>query len=268
MPDRDRMEMTPRRDLHVFYVLDTSGSMEGKPIQILNQEMLETVRVLNKVAKRNGDAQLKLSVLEFSSTAKWMQKNGPENVEDFIWSDLSAGGLTNIGAALRELNSKLSTKEFLRSSSGTLLPIIIFMTDGYATDEYEKQLAVIKKNKLFRRAAKIGFAIGDNPDVEMIAHLTGDSEAVVQTDDLQMFAKLLQFVSVTSSIMQSTSQVTGGQVGSGREALKRAREEAGIEEKDIRPGFTYLDEETVALDGIDPSASSLEVAWEDNEDDW
>ena len=237
MPDRDRMEMTPRRDLHVFYVLDTSGSMEGKPIQILNQEMLETVRVLNKVAKRNGDAQLKLSVLEFSSTAKWMQKNGPENVEDFIWSDLSAGGLTNIGAALRELNSKLSTKEFLRSSSGTLLPIIIFMTDGYATDEYEKQLAVIKKNKLFRRAAKIGFAIGDNPDV-------------------------------TSSIMQSTSQVTGGQVGSGREALKRAREEAGIEEKDIRPGFTYLDEETVALDGIDPSASSLEVAWEDNEDDW
>lgn len=268
MPERDRMESTPRRDLHVFYVLDTSGSMEGKPIQILNQEMLETVRVLNKVAKRNGDAQLKLSVLEFSSTAKWMQKNGPENVEDFIWSDLSAGGLTNIGAALKELNSKLSTKEFLRSASGTLLPIIIFMTDGYATDEYEKELANIKKNKLFRRAAKIGFAIGDSPDVEMIAHLTGDSEAVVQTDDLQMFAKLLQFVSVTSSIMQSTSQVAGGQVGSGREALKRAREEAGVDARDIRPGFSYLDEDTVVLDVPDPAASGADIIWDDADDDW
>ena len=122
--------------------------------------------------------------------------------------------------------------------------------------------------KLFRRAAKIGFAIGDSPDVEMIAHLTGDSEAVVQTDDLQMFAKLLQFVSVTSSIMQSTSQVAGGQVGSGREALKRAREEAGVDARDIRPGFSYLDEDTVVLDVPDPAASGADIIWDDADDDW
>ena len=94
MPSLDNRGATPRRDLHVFYVLDTSGSMEGNPIQILNQAMLETIGVLKKVAKSNGDAQLKLSVLEFGSMVRWMQKDGPQKVEDFVWQDLSAGGLT------------------------------------------------------------------------------------------------------------------------------------------------------------------------------
>lgn len=268
MPNLDNRGATPRRDLHVFYVLDTSGSMEGNPIQILNQAMLETIGVLKKVAKSNGDAQLKLSVLEFGPMVRWMQKDGPQKVEDFVWQDLSAGGLTNIGAALKELNQKLSTREFLKSASGTMLPIIIFMTDGYATDEYEKELEEIKKNKLFRKATKIGFAIGDNPDVEMIAHLAGDSEAVVHTDDLALFARLLQFVSVTSSTLASTSQIAGGVINNGRTAMTEAIRQSGAKPEDVRPGFEYLDGDTVVLDDSALQYSSSGIAWEDSDDDW
>lgn len=266
MPGRSEMEPTPRRDLHVFYVLDTSGSMDGTPIQILNQAMQETIKALEKVAKKNGDAQLKISVLEFNSSVKWMKKEGPEKIEDFIWMDLTAGGLTQIGAALEELNIKLSRKEFLKSASGTLLPVIIFMTDGHPTDDYQKALDDIKTNKLFRRSSKIGFAVGENADAEMIAHLTGDSEAVIRTNNLALFAKLLQFVSVTSSVIASTSQISGGPVSNGRTALKQALEETGISENEINPGFNYFDADTVVLD--DPGAKdSADIVWEDADDD-
>lgn len=268
MPSRDEnLGITPRRDLHVFYVLDTSGSMEGTPIQILNRAMLETIGVLKKVAKTNGDAQLKLSVMEFSTMARWMQKAGPEDVEDFVWMDLSAGGLTNVGAALKELNHKLSRDEFLKSSSGTMLPIIIFMTDGYATDEYEKELEAIKQNKLFRRATKIGFAIGDNPDVEMITHLAGDSEAVVHTDDLALFARLLRFVSVSSSTLASTSQVAGNVINTGREAVREALREEGIDAQQVRPDIEYVDEDTVLLNET-RGYSSGGTEWDNDDDDW
>lgn len=267
MPDRSAMAPTVRRDLHVFYVLDTSGSMEGTPIQILNQAMQETIRALEKVAKKNGDAQLKISVLQFNSEVSWMHEEGPMDVDDFIWNDLHAGGLTKMGAALTELGSKLSGKEFLRSESGTLLPIIIFMTDGHPTDEYMVALEDIKKNKLYRRASKIGFAIGEHADAEMIAHLTGDSEAVIRTNDLALFARLLQFVSVTSSVIASTSQVAGGQLSSGRTALKQALEDTGVDASEISPGFDYFDEKTVIIDaeGINDSSS---IVWEDNDDEW
>lgn len=48
-----------RKKLVVFYVLDTSGSMEddGK-IGALNEAMRETVDVLQNIAKGNADAEI------------------------------------------------------------------------------------------------------------------------------------------------------------------------------------------------------------------
>lgn len=47
MPRIDEVEAVPRKDLHIFYVLDTSGSMadEGK-IGMLNRAMEETLDAL------------------------------------------------------------------------------------------------------------------------------------------------------------------------------------------------------------------------------
>lgn len=61
-----------RKKLVVFYVLDTSGSMEddGK-IGALNEAMRETVDVLQNIAKGNADAEIQIAVLQFSSGAQW-----------------------------------------------------------------------------------------------------------------------------------------------------------------------------------------------------
>ena len=206
MPSLSKLEEAPRKELHVFYILDTSGSMTGQPIAELNHAMEECTTALKELAKNNSDAQLKIAVMSFDTDHKWITYNGPELLDDFEWEYLETGGLTEIGSALRELNNKLSRHEFLDSMTGALMPVIIFMTDGDATDDYEKPLAEIRKNKWFKHGTKIGFAIGSNANEKMIAEIVGNSEAVIKTNDLKLFKKLMKFVSVRASMLASSSR--------------------------------------------------------------
>ena len=245
MPNILELDGTPRRALHVFYVLDTSRSMEGRWIAALNEAMGETTEVLKKKAEKNADALLKIAVLEFNSGCEWIQPLGPEDLEDFIWSDLSAGGLTDMGEALKELDSKLSRDQFLSSSTGAYLPIIIFMTDGFATDNYKKALQQIRRNKWF--------ALGDYPDIAMIAEIVGSVEAVVATSNLEVFERLVQFLSQTSAVLCSSSSTEQDRV-TGSDIVKRAVREgvAPKEAVDINipnlpkppvPGYDIRDED-------------------------
>ena len=220
MPEINELGSVARRVLNVFYVLDVSGSMSGAPIATLNMAMGETIEALKNEAKGNADAIIKVAVLQFSTGSEWITNNGPEDLEgDFIWTDLTAGGLTDMGSALTELDKKLSRSSFLSSITGNYLPVIIFMTDGFATDDYSKALAKARQNKWFHRATKIGFAIGDNPDIKMISEVVGNSEAVIKTDNLDLFARLIKFASVTSSMLQSKSR-TSDEAISGAEVVK------------------------------------------------
>lgn len=228
-------EGTPCKDLHIFFILDTSGSMEGAKIATLNRAMGETVNALKKLAKKNGDAKLKIAVMEFNTGCKWVTSNGPEDLEDednFVWDDLKEGGLTDVGAALTELDSKLSRTAFLGSMVGALMPVIIFMSDGHNTDNYEAALENIRRNKWFAYGTKIGFALGDDADVKMIASVVGDSEAVIQTSDMNTFEKLMKFAAVTSSMLNSESHTT--RVGTtGADVLKKGIQDGMLDSKDI-----------------------------------
>jgi len=228
MPRINNLSESPRKELHVFYVLDTSGSMEGAKISALNHAMEECTAALKTLARSNGDAKMKIAVMEFNSGCNWITSNGPEDLEeDFEYEYLKAGGLTDIGAALKELNSKLSRHEFLNSMTGALMPVIIFMTDGYATDDYKKALQEIRKNRWFARGTKIGFAIGDDPDYKMLASVVGNSEAVIKTTDLELFKRLMRFVSVTASMLVSQSATTQA-VNTGGDIVGQAKKELGI----------------------------------------
>lgn len=261
MPKITNLEEAPRKELHVFYVLDTSGSMEGTRISALNHAMEECTEALATLAKSNGDAKLKIAVMEFNSGVRWITSNGPEDMEDFEWEFLGCGGLTEIGAALKELDAKLSRHEYLKSMTGALMPVIIFMTDGYATDEYGAALEKIRQNKWFKRGTKIGFAIGDDADVKMISEVVGNSEAVIKTTDLELFKRLMKFVTVTASMLVSQSRTTETAVG-GEAVIKDAKKELGLSD-DITPvldDYEYDKEPEDTADGADDT-------WDDD-DEW
>lgn len=197
--------------LNVFFVLDTSGSMEGSRIGQLNQAMTDTVAALKKAADEHDSAELRLAILSFASEAKWLTEQGPVYCEDYYYEPLEAGGMTEVGQALNELNAKLSRSQFLNSIAGNYMPVIIFMTDGQATDDYERALQKIHNNKWFNRSVKIGFAIGDDPDLQMITDIVGNKECVIRLTDGQMhlLGKLVRFTTVSASMLSGSSQVNG-----------------------------------------------------------
>lgn len=259
MPSIQDLEEAPRRELHVFYVLDTSGSMSGERISQLNHAMEESTEALKQLAKNNADAKLKIAVMEFNSDCRWVTSNGPEDLEeDFEYEYLTAGGLTSIGAALKELNSKMSRHAFLNSMTGALMPVIIFMTDGVATDDYTKELAEIRKNRWFARGTKIGFAIGDEADKTMISEVVGNSEAVLKVNDLELFKRLMKFVSVTASMLVSQS-ATAETASTGADIVKQAQAQLG-----------FSDDTVVHLDADDydkePDPPADDDGWDDG--DW
>lgn len=216
MPNINDLESgVVKKELHVFYVLDTSGSMDGAPIASLNDAMRDTVSELADISKNSADAALKIAVMTYDSDSRWVTvgNNGVEDVEDFIWTPVQAGGLTYLGYALQELNVKLSRNEMMQSATGNKVPVIIFMSDGYPNDNiWEAELENLKKNKWYNAAIKIAFALGDDADTDVLAKVVGSSEAVIQTSNLEVFKTMIRVTSVTASLTASTSRTTNDAV--------------------------------------------------------
>ncbi|MDR2476788.1 MAG: VWA domain-containing protein, partial [Treponema sp.] len=157
----DKIEI-PRRTMVLFFVIDTSGSMEGKKIGSVNAAIEEVIPAIKEVSDENADAQIKIAVLEFSSGATWHTPSGPVPADQFRWNDLDAGGVTDFGAACKTLNEKLSTKAFMQEATGSFAPAIFLLSDGDPTDDWQSALAALKQNNWFKAAVKVAVAIGDD----------------------------------------------------------------------------------------------------------
>ena len=115
-----------------------------------------------------------------------------------------------------------------------MIPIIIFMSDGYPTDNWEKALQKITDketgNKWFRYSTKIAFALGKDADVNTLSKIVGNKEAVIQTSDLETFKKMIKVVSADTVLTNSISHPQG-QGTSGTDIVKKLTDK----EKDPQP---------------------------------
>ena len=199
----DRVKIA-RKTMVLFFLVDTSGSMSGNKIGSLNDAVRETVPDLKDLSSNNPDAAIKIAALQFDSDVSWLYPQ-PIDSENFVWNDLSVGGMTSLGEALKELNSKLSKEQFLQEAAGSYAPVIILLSDGAPTDDYKKELENIKKNNWFKHAIKIAIAIGNDAIKSMLAEFTGNNEAVIEVHNKSALKAIIKFVSVTSSQVNSKS---------------------------------------------------------------
>lgn len=198
----------PRRVMTLFLLIDSSGSMSingnmGK----VNGAIEEMIPLLRDVSDEQSDAEIKLAVLEFSSGCKWATGDaGPVSLDDFEWNDMVPGGLTDMGAAFRELESKLSRNAFMNNAAGNYAPVVILLSDGEPTDDYVSGLKVLQHNNWFRHAVKIAVSVENSAD-DVLAEFTGSNETVLKYDgEKNDLKKLLTRLAVVSSTIQSRSQ--------------------------------------------------------------
>jgi uncharacterized protein YegL len=212
-----KVEGIVRRQMVLFFMVDTSGSMEGTKIGAVNTAIKEVLPELNDIG--GSDVELKIACLKFSSGFEWMH-TAPVPVENFTWNQIGADGVTDLGAACKELSKKLDKNAFLNAPSASVAPAIFLMSDGEPTDDFDGGLNALKQNSWFKYAIKVAVAIGDDANVDELAKFTGNREAVIKVHTPEALKKMIRFVSVTSSKIGSTSQpVQDGQIESKQDAM-------------------------------------------------
>lgn len=197
-----------RRTMVLFFVVDTSRSMEGEKIGTLNSAIEDVLPEIRSLSGENADAVIKIAALQFSSGAKWLTY-APMDAEEFSWSWLTAEGYTDLGAACRELNSKLSRNAFMNDVAGSFAPAIFLLSDGEPTDDYAHPLADLWTNNWFRKAIKVAVAIGDDANTDVLTQFTGNPESVLTAHNPEALRKMIRFVSVTASQIGSRSSAVG-----------------------------------------------------------
>jgi uncharacterized protein YegL len=161
-----------KRPLQFFFIVDCSGSMQGKKIESVNVAIRETIYPMREVANENPNAQVLIRVIKFSDGAQW-HVSQPTDVQDFRWMDLSADGVTDMGHALQEVAKALNEKNMPERG---LPPVLVLLTDGQPTDDFNSGLKALMDQPWGKKSVRIGIAIGDDADEDVIRKFIANPE--------------------------------------------------------------------------------------------
>lgn len=205
------VEEMPRSVMPLIFLVDTSGSMSGNKIAALNTAVREALGEVGEISCNCADALIKIAVLEFNTSVRWMDNNLVD-AQSFQWQDLTAGGVTNFGEAVKQLGAKLTRKDggFFEGACSRRAPAFILLSDGGPTDSYKNNLKELRDNRWFEVGAKVAIAIGDSADTDMLAEFTGSKESVITVHDVDQLKKIIHTVSIHTSTIGTRTSTTGG----------------------------------------------------------
>lgn len=236
----DDIDGIVKRQMVLFFVVDTSGSMQGTKIGAVNTAIREVLPELKDAG--GSDIDLKVACLTFSSGCQWMYST-PIASDSFQWTNVDADGVTDLGAACRELNDKLSKNGFLKAPSGSVAPVIFLLSDGEPTDDFESGINLLQQNNWFKHGIKVAVAIGDDANKDVLAKFTGNIEAVITVHTPEALRKWIRKVSITSSQIGSRSQpVSNGQLHTKQDTMIDEIKEIQQEEPDLSSTSTSGDD--------------------------
>ena len=153
----------PRKTLVMFLIIDTSASMAGARIGLVNMAIDGLLDRLKDMNDTNPDAIVEIAILTFGGKAQWLTPNGSVKPENFYFKHLDAVGPAMIGEAFHQLEEKLHTHSgFMQRASGSFAPIIFLVSDAEPSDAWESILSLLKQNKWFNVSAKVALAVGDD----------------------------------------------------------------------------------------------------------
>jgi uncharacterized protein YegL len=186
-------------------LLDTSGSMGGKPIEQLNAGLvtLKDELMLDPLAQK----RVEIAIVTFGPPTELLSGVTAEN---FIAPSLQAGGDTPIGAALLKGLDIVATRKAAYKAAGVKYyrPWIMLITDGSSTDKNSNEWtdAIAKIQSGHAQGTFAFFPIGvESADMAELAAIC-PSVAPLKLDGLR-FRELFKWL---SSSMKAVSQSKPG----------------------------------------------------------
>ncbi len=190
------------RPLPVIVLADVSGSMSvnGK-IDALNLALREMITGFAQESRLR--AQIQLSLICFGG--REAREHLPLTPANEIGSvePLLASGATPMGAAFDRAHNLLEDRD--RIPSRAYRPVLVLISDGAATDDWESALVRLCGGERAQKATRLAMAIGADADQEVLVKFMNDPEVPVfaahEARDILRF-----FRAVTMSVVaRSTS---------------------------------------------------------------
>ena len=197
------------RRLPVYFLLDTSGSMRGEPIQALNNALSGMVNTLRSDAQALDS--LWISIVTYDREVKEIAPL--MELVSFQLPEITCpqSGPTNTGAGLEYIIQQVK-KDVIKGSStqkGDWKPLLFVFTDGKPSDMplYREKITEIKNLNF---GAVVGCAAGPKADDVILKELT-DNVVHLDSADSQTLKSFFKWVSETIE-QGNKSQGTGESV--------------------------------------------------------
>jgi uncharacterized protein YegL len=178
-------------------LLDISGSMEGKPIEALNEGLVKLTKFLAEdPIVRN---RVELAVITFGG--KVINRTGFQRVEDFKPVAYEADGGTPMGEAILTGLKLIEDRKEMYKAQGTeyFRPVMLAITDGKPTDEGKFAEAVNALREAETKQKVDFYAVGVlGADMSLLKNM--------QTVNPPIYLKGVEFTTMFRNLGHSFSQ--------------------------------------------------------------
>ena len=164
--DEDDLATNPTPRVPICILLDTSLSMEGAPIDELNEGVKLFIEALkmDEIACYSAD----ISIITFGGDVDKIIDFGP--IDELIVPTLEASGYTPMGEAAEEglKNLERRKSEYKNEMVEYFQPWMVLMTDGQPTDEYESSARKISSLIQDKKMTIFPIGIGSSANMDVL----------------------------------------------------------------------------------------------------
>jgi uncharacterized protein YegL len=183
------------RRLPVYFLLDTSGSMNGEPIQALNNALSGMINSLRSDAQ--ASETLWISIITFDRVVNEVSPLTELPLFQLPEITCPASGPTNTGKALELLFEKVTNevKKGSPTQKGDWRPLLFVFTDGKPSD-IQLYTEMIPKIKSLNFGSIVGCAAGSLADDSKLKEIA-DTVVHLDTADSSTLKQFFKWVSDT-----------------------------------------------------------------------
>ena len=193
--DPSKFTAPKAKPLPVILLLDVSDSMSGDKIRNLNDAVRDMLNTFSD--SENGETEIHVAIITFGAQVKLHQSLA--NASTIQWQDLSADGMTPLGAALQMAKAMIEDKDVVPSRA--YRPTVVLVSDGKPNDSWEKPLNAFISDGRSAKCDRLAMAIGAAADEAVLGKfIEGTSNQLFYAENAKQLRDFFKFVTMSVTI--------------------------------------------------------------------
>lgn len=202
--DPSKYAVAEAKPMPVILLLDVSGSMCGEKISALNQSVKKMIDECVSFANK-GEASVEIGIITFGSNVNYFQPVATASDAQKNWHDMTAGGMTPMGTALRMAKDLIEDKSIIKSRS--YRPLVVLVSDGEPNDNWQDPLRNFIEDGRTQKCTRMALAIGNNANTSVLRQFSGSDELLYQTDNIGDISSFFNTVTMTVTKTVQTANI-------------------------------------------------------------